>query len=368
VTLSADGCDRLALVLADPLGSGGPFMFIFILFLLSVADASTESCDQWKTGVLASLSRSVSSNRLSEVWIERGSPASPEVLVKKVGAKGQTQFSLASVSKPLTAIMMARFVDAGALRWDDLISQYLTEDEVPQLKTAAWKQITIRNLAQHTAGIADYLNELPISHLSRAQSFAQMMAQVPSKLNFATGTNLKYSNTGYLMMGRILERVSGVPFTELFERELSSTLSAPALAALPNSASVGGSASVLAGNMLGVGSAIARTEDLISVLRALSSPGALVTEATAREMLSTMPEGCVGERCDRYGFGFSIRRGRFQGQDAVLHQGHLSSTSTAIMMIPSLNVRVTVLTNQGKINLETLITKWLDDGLEANCL
>jgi CubicO group peptidase (beta-lactamase class C family) len=98
----------------------------------------------------------------------------------------QTRFRLASVTKSVTAAAILHLLDAGKLSLDDRVAKYL-----PDMPHA--DQITIRHLLTHTSGL-------------------QTAEKDP--LEFTPGEHLNYSNTGYQVLGRIIEKVAGLSYED----------------------------------------------------------------------------------------------------------------------------------------------------------
>jgi len=117
----------------------------------------------------------------------------------------QTRFDIGSVSKTFTAALVLWLQDSGKLRVDDPICKYL--DNCPD----AWRSLTIRHLLTHTSGIRNY-TELPDYFENRAlESFLpNAMKQIREMpLQFVSGERFAYSNTGYLLLHEIVQKVSG---------------------------------------------------------------------------------------------------------------------------------------------------------------
>ena len=121
-----------------------------------------------------------------------------------------TVFDVGSVTKQFTASSIMLLALDGALSADDDIRTYLPE--LPDYGTV----ITIRHLLHHTSGIRDYLNLMalggrefyaPISH----QAIVELMARQRA-LNAVPGMRYRYSNTGYMLLATIVERVSEQTF------------------------------------------------------------------------------------------------------------------------------------------------------------
>jgi CubicO group peptidase (beta-lactamase class C family) len=135
----------------------------------------------------------------------------------ELGAKMQPDdlFELGSVTKQFTAFLSMLLVEDGKLDLDAPISTYL--DALPE----AWKSIKVRNLLNQNSGLPEYV-QLPgiglADEFDREKWFATV-TKVP--LDFPPGTAWAYSNTNYALMGFIIEKVGGKPYTEqLTERVL----------------------------------------------------------------------------------------------------------------------------------------------------
>jgi D-alanyl-D-alanine carboxypeptidase len=121
-------------------------------------------------------------------------------------ATPDTVYQLASVTKQFTATAIMLLVQDGKLTLDDKISLYV--EKGPD----TWKEITIRHLLTHTSGIKDYLKGLLENSRedTTPEKIIQLIAGLP--LNFAPGEGWDYSNTNYLLLGKITHKVTGKPF------------------------------------------------------------------------------------------------------------------------------------------------------------
>lgn len=120
-----------------------------------------------------------------------------------------TRFHLGSSPKMLTAIAIGQLVDRGKLRLDDTLARVLPE--YPDTSVSA--HVTVRQLITHTAGFGG-LWELP--GYEKKKRYGSNMAYLPlfrgRKLLFAPGTRYSYSNEGFLLLGAIVEKVSGMSY------------------------------------------------------------------------------------------------------------------------------------------------------------
>jgi len=123
----------------------------------------------------------------------------------------QSVFRIASITKQFTATSIMILEERGKLNVNDPICKYL--DNCPP----AWQPITIRNLLTHTSGIRNYIS-LPV-YLEKAAdprfSFAGFVDVFRNEpLQFAPGERFTYSNSGYFLLGLIIERASRKTYAE----------------------------------------------------------------------------------------------------------------------------------------------------------
>jgi len=137
-------------------------------------------------------------------------------LENDVPATPRAVYRIGSLTKTFTAVAVMRLVERGALHLGDTLGQI-----VPDFPTHGHR-ITVEQLLTHTSGIKNY-TELPafVEQARRDlthQQMARMVAEEP--LDFEPGDHYKYSNSGYYLLGIIIEIASGVTYYEFVEREL----------------------------------------------------------------------------------------------------------------------------------------------------
>jgi len=124
-------------------------------------------------------------------------------------------FELASVTKPITAVAVMMLVEQKKLALDDPVDKYL-----PQVP-AAWHEITIRGLLSHTSGLREYgLVKCDGSELLDISTKQQFEDLVKSELLFAPGTGTQYSDSGYFILGMIIESVSGQSYRDFLQQRV----------------------------------------------------------------------------------------------------------------------------------------------------
>jgi len=124
--------------------------------------------------------------------IEWGMPITPD-----------TVFRLASITKQFTACAIQLLARQGRLRVDDPVTEYL--GDVPE----AWRRISIRNLLNHTSGVKNYPGDRSRMDLSPTETYAPVR-DMP--LDFEPGSRFSYSNTGYFVLGAIIEKLGGLSY------------------------------------------------------------------------------------------------------------------------------------------------------------
>lgn len=125
-----------------------------------------------------------------------------------------TKFNIASIGKMLTAVAIAQLADAGKLSYDDKLSQYVDASWYPK---NVLDKVTIRQLLSHRAGFGDMLSQ-QITHAPYIRLlFLRELADYKPLLQGDTlkaepGSRFFYSNTGYFLLGLVIQKASGENF------------------------------------------------------------------------------------------------------------------------------------------------------------
>ncbi|NML66679.1 serine hydrolase [Hymenobacter sp. RP-2-7] len=132
-----------------------------------------------------------------------------------------TRFRIGSLSKQFTAVLVLQLVEQGQLKLDGTVADYLPDYPLP-----AGRQITLHQLLSHTAGLPDFTRLPVFAELARQpRTPAQLVASFAQEpLEFAPGTQFAYSNSGYVLLGAILERVTGQPYGQLLRERIARPL------------------------------------------------------------------------------------------------------------------------------------------------
>ncbi len=136
-------------------------------------------------------------------------------LEQKILFTPDTPHHVASISKMFTAMTALKLCDQNKLKLENSICKYLKN--CPKI----WQAITIQNLIRHTSGIPDYEEKLGLyssvylAFMTKENATARILLEArKQKLEFTPGTQFKYSNTGYVLLSSIVEKVAGEPFNQ----------------------------------------------------------------------------------------------------------------------------------------------------------
>ncbi len=142
-------------------------------------------------------------------------------------------FRIASISKPVTAVAIVKLIEQGKLKLDDKVFEILPFE--PHLEEGAkvderLRDITIRHLLEHRGG---WDRDVSFDAMFKAVEFAKMLGKEPpagpaevirvmngKPLDFAPGDRYAYSNYGYCLLGRVIEKLTGQPYGEYMTEQI----------------------------------------------------------------------------------------------------------------------------------------------------
>jgi CubicO group peptidase (beta-lactamase class C family) len=264
-----------------------------------------------------------------------------------VPVKQGTVFEIGSITKQFTSVGILLLVQEGKLSVNDKISAHL--------KGAAenWANITIRHLLTHTSGLKSYtgLDGFALTkHLSQEQ-FIKAIGNFP--LEFEPGSSWKYCNTGFNLLGFIIENISGQSYWD-YTRErilkplgMSQTADRQPGAIIPNRASGYEQTNQVLVNrdydltdVFAAGAIASTLQDLAKWNAALDSDKLLKPELKVQMWTPTkLNDGST----TKYGFGWFIDS--VEGHRNIGHGGSTSGFSASIQKFPDDHLTVLLLTN-----------------------
>ncbi len=127
-----------------------------------------------------------------------------------IKATDQTIFSINSITKAFTGVAIMQLAEEGKLKITDPLSRHL--DNLPD----SWKNITLQQVLTHISGIPDIMNEEEqvLGH-GDEQEAMQNVTALP--IEFKAGEKFRYNQTGYVLLGQIISKLSGMHFTRFIE-------------------------------------------------------------------------------------------------------------------------------------------------------
>lgn len=315
-----------------------------------------------------------------EVLSEPGAPPSASLAIVKDGriayaraygdarieprtpARPEMRYSIGSISKQFTATAILWAAEQGKLNVDDPVSRFM-----PEFTRAG--EITIRQLLSHTSGYQDYWpQDYVFPLMERPATAGQILDRWAKRpLDFTPGTEYQYSNTNYVLAGRIFEKATGIPLMQFLKNRVFEPLemksvadidqerlteSDPmgymryALGPLHPSPKEGKGWLFAAGELAMTASDLARWD--ISILEQR-----LLKPSSYRELET--PVRLKDGRCTNYALGINVRNR--DGHRVLSHGGEVSGFCAENTVFPEDKAAVVVLVNQISTDAAQSITQ-----------
>ena len=274
--------------------------------------------------------------------IELGVPIRPEMV-----------FRVGSVTKEFTSACILMLAEQGKLKLDDDITKYLPD------YPAGGRKITIEQLLTHTSGIHSYTDDADLlgRRMREDLTLPQLIASFQSApFDFEPGARWHYDNSGYVLLGAILEKVTGKKYAELVAEMIFRPLGM-------KDTRYGDDAPIIPGRVDGYqktpagivnapflsmtqpfsAGAIVSTADDLARWQAALDAGTILTPESRKKMWTpvVLPDGTP----TRYGYGWDMWS--YEGHRVVEHGGGINGFQTANMRWPNDRLYVAVLSNCG---------------------
>lgn len=262
-------------------------------------------------------------------------------------------FEIASITKTFTAATVLKLAEQGRLSLDDPLTRF-----IPDFPNAAG--ISIHRLLDHTAGVSDVVREtrpgFNRADLDLKTRIAELASRTP---DFAPGEDWRYSNGGYLLLGAVIEAVTGVAWYEAVQAQLLTPLGlnhigyGEATRIIPGRVSgysTGGGALAAGGfiSMTGPASAgglVSTADDLRRWMRALSR-GQVLSPANLALMTTPTPKSLAAP----FQYGLGLYLWTVRGRRLIGHTGQIPGFASAVGHLPEADVTLVVLANDDAFN------------------
>lgn len=259
-----------------------------------------------------------------------------------------TKFRIGSVSKQFTAAAIMKLQESGKLRVDDSVCRYL--ENCPEI----WQPVTIKNLLNHTSGIVNFTSlseasgdflRLPQSHSKVLDTFRKL------PLESKPGEQYNYNNSGYYLLGLIVEKASGTNYAEYLRKNIFAPLGMndtdfddqKTIVKKRASSYQEGGDSVFYNSdytntqiLFSIGGAYSTIKDLLVWEQSFSN-GKLLNAST-REEIFTPGKG-------NYGYGWWIDK--LGDCSRMYHDGGVTDFSTSLQRLPDEGLTVIAISNRG---------------------
>lgn len=362
--------------------SVGVSLFLVLVLLFTACDTTNQMASPQKPTLTSRLdaffTSEVNQKMFSgSVLITRGS----QVLLRKgysmadwahgVHNTQTTKFQIASLTKAFTAIAILILQERGKLHVHDRICKYVSA--CPQV----WQPITIHQLLTHTSGMArdlSYSDEITTMGLPSSPE-RNLITLKKKGLDFPPGTQYSYSNLGYILLGYLIEKVSGEPYALFLQQNIFAPLQMMNTGIDENDpAHVSNLATGYTGwqSRLGIADALdlsiyfaagglySTVDDLYRWDQALYTQK-LVSQKSLDAMFTPYVSMCSGEPCptpfseEGYGYGWIIGKESPSHRRVIGHTGGLNGFSAFLGRYPDDKVSIILLSNLGTVDTALII-------------
>jgi CubicO group peptidase (beta-lactamase class C family) len=281
---------------------------------------------------------------------------------QKIEATPHTIYSIASVSKPMTATAMMILVERGLVDLNKPVNFYLGETKLTACEGDV-SDATIARLLQHTAGLPTiwdfYFDGAKIKRPSISESIEKYAI-----LTSPPGTVYEYSNLGYGIAEYVIERVTGSSFKHFMQSEVFEPLDMHRSFVITNKAEYDSTAARYLENKnrspfyetmsRGGGGICASVHDLLCfgmfhLKDHLPAQKAIISDSTIDYMRSRVDPAVPDSP---YKLGWDVRE--IRGYRVVSHGGGMPGVSSALMLVPAENVAIAILCNGTYIDLDEI--------------
>jgi len=281
-------------------------------------------------------------------------------VAKGVAMDASFQHRIGSVTKQFTSTAILMLAEEGKLALDDDITKHL-----PDYPTKG-KKITVEHLLTHTSGIVSYTGK-PSFRAILTQDLAPAALIAVFKddpLTFEPGTRYAYNNSGYVLLGAIIEKAGGMPYAKFVEQRIFVPLGMADTAyegyargkappAVGHSTTPTGFrlATPISMTLPYAAGAIVSTVDDLARWDASVTSGKLLRPASWQRAFT--PYKLASGEATSYGYGWNIDT--MQGSARIFHGGGIPGFSTHVMRLPQEKVYVAVLANNDRLPMSTSV-------------
>lgn len=340
------------------------FLLLFLIFL-STAKAQTQSDAPADLETFVDSVAKESIEKQASIGLSIGIARGDQIVLAKgygsadleldVPATEKMVYRIGSITKQFTAAAILLLVEEGKIKLDDPLTKFL-----PDYPTQS-HDVTIRHLLQHTSGIKSFTS-LPNYRqlLSQNVTHEDILARFKDlPFNFEPGKKFRYCNSGYYLLGMVIENVSELPYDEFLQTrvfkplKMNATYYDKASPIIPNRASgysrwggkLRNAGFINMKQPFAAGAMASTVTDLILWQRGLHNNSLLKPESY--QLMTTRGTLSDGKAIN-YGLGTFIRK--INGEQAIGHGGGITGFRSDLIYYPKLDLTIVVLANCDRTN------------------
>ncbi len=279
---------------------------------------------------------------------------------KKQKANVNTQYRIGSISKTFTAVLIMKTVEEKKISLNQKLSEFY-----PEIPNA--DKITIENLLQHRTGIHNLTNESEYwQYNTKPQTESSLINIIKKyKSDFEPGSKYEYSNSNYILLGFILEKIYKKSYAELIKAKITKPLKLTLTEVggkIDTSKNQAKSYQFTNGKYevsnetdmsipIGAGNIISTPRDLLEFILGLEN-GKLIKKENVDKMKNFI---------DNYGYG--LLKVPFDTYSGFGHTGGIDNFGSALFYFPELKVAVSFTTNQADMDTNEISIKMLETAI-----
>jgi CubicO group peptidase (beta-lactamase class C family) len=281
-----------------------------------------------------------------------------------VSMKVDDTFRIASITKMFTAATIIKWAEQKKLSLDDPLAVYL-----PDFPCGG--NITLRQLLNHTAGVSDKVYDPQPGFSQTEASTLALVTQISKRPPaFEPGTKWAYSNAGYILLGAVIEKISGRRWYEVIRSEFLEPLHLnhtsygtvddliprrasgysvdPETQAVKNARYISSSIPAAAGGL------ISTAQDLVTWMRALSH-GQALSPAGFDQMTTPVPQ--ISGETNGADYGMGLYLWHVRGRDMIGHTGQINGFASAVSYLKDADVTIVVLANSDNFDARSALRR-----------
>lgn len=261
---------------------------------------------------------------------------------KKKSATTKTLYRIGSVTKMFTTVLVFQLIENGQLNLDDRLNNYFKE--IPNAKL-----ITIKNLLNHSSGLENYSDTPDFQQWKYEKKTKKDLIKIieKSKARFIPNKKHEYSNTNFLLLSLILEKVSRKPYQEILKENIfqkinlnktyyekaNDTLAKKSKSYKYFDNNWNQEREDVAENHIGAGAIVSTSSDLLKFIDALFSHK-LINKKSLKKMTSFSKD-----------YGLGVFKFQFGSSTAYGHEGRINEYYTTLIHIQDIGLSIAYCTN-----------------------